>query len=107
MGLAGGATDDIGQTAVGFCKVFAQSDPEDPFWDWPQGLLPICHWGCAIYSCIDCTSDDAMILTWDPNGWDDGTSPTTAIFPIGMTLFQWLEAWASGVNLWDRMYPAP
>src|SRR6266568_3811614 len=22
---------------------------------WPERFLPICHWGCAIESCLDCT----------------------------------------------------
>ncbi|MEP2783360.1 MAG: hypothetical protein ABJO67_18950 [Pseudoruegeria sp.] len=38
MGLAGGATDDMGNTAVGLYKDFAQNDPDDPAWKWPFGL---------------------------------------------------------------------
>lgn len=106
MGLVGGATDDMGKTAVGSYNDFAQSDPDDPAWKWPQGLLPICHWGCAIYSCIDSTSDDAPVMTWDPNEWEDGTSPELAIRSTKMSLAEWLIAWSNGINIWDKMFPS-
>lgn len=106
MGLVGGATDDMGSTAVGLYKDFAQSDPDDPAWKWPYGLLPVCHWGCAIYSCIDSTSNDVSVKTWDPNEWEDGTSPELAIRSTGMSLAEWLENWSNGVNLWEKMFPS-
>ena len=106
MGLVGGATNDRGDTAVDLYKVFAQPDPNEPSWKWPQGLLPICHWGCAIYSCIDCTNEEAMVMTWDPNEWEDGTSPTLAICSTEMTLAEWLLAWSDGVNLWEKRSPS-
>jgi hypothetical protein len=31
----------------------------------PSGLLPLCHWGCAIYSFVHCPS--GRIFGWDPN----------------------------------------
>ncbi|MBO9478323.1 hypothetical protein J7382_12325 [Shimia sp. R11_0] len=106
MGLVGGATDDQGQTAVDLYKCFAEGDPDELTWKWPQGLLPVCHWGCAIYSCIDCVSADALVKTWDPNAWEEGTSPEGAIHSTGMSLADWLENWANGVNLWEKMFPA-
>lgn len=107
LGLVGGATDDMGETAVGLYKIFAQSYPKHPTWNWPHGLLPVCHWGCAIYSCIDCTSEEAVVKTWDPNQWEDGTSPTLAIRSTEMPLAEWLENWADGVDLWGKMFPSP
>lgn len=107
MGLLGGATDDMGSTAVKLYTDFAQPDPDDPAWKWPHGLLPICHWGCAIYSCIDSTRAEAPVKTWDPNEWEDGTSPELAIRSSEVSFAEWLDAWSDGINLWDRMFPAP
>ena len=106
MGLVGGATDDMGSTAVSLYNTFAQSGSDDPAWKWPHGLLPICHWGCAIYSCIDCTQKMTPVKTWDPNEWEDGTSPVLAIRASGMSLEEWLESWSEGVDLWKKMYPS-
>lgn len=48
--------DDLGETAVRcYVSLRERSTSAEPSWRWPAGLLPLCHWGCAIYSCIDCT----------------------------------------------------
>ncbi|WP_299614274.1 SMI1/KNR4 family protein [uncultured Tateyamaria sp.] len=106
MGLVGGATDDMGKTSVELYKDFSQFDSDDPAWKWPYGLLPVCHWGCAIYSCIDSTNDGAPIKTWDPNEWEEGTSPELAIRSTEISLAQWLETWSDGTNIWEKMFPS-
>lgn len=103
MGLIDGHTDDLGNTCIDLYKSFSESNPDDPAWIWPQNLLPICHWGCAIYSCIDCSTQTANMFVWDPNMWAAG-DPRKAIRPVGRDLSSWLSAWTDGVNLWDEMY---
>jgi hypothetical protein len=29
-------------------------------------ILPICNWGCGIYSCLDCGKPEAPVLTFNP-----------------------------------------
>lgn len=61
-----------------------KSGRKDPDWPWPEGVLPISHWGCAMYACVDCHSPGATVLLFEPNGgdcdhsWfvDSVTSPT-------------------------------
>jgi hypothetical protein len=38
----------------------------------PLSLLPVCTWGCGIYSFIDCSSPEGPMWGWDPNPgpWD-------------------------------------
>jgi hypothetical protein len=102
MGLRSGATDDQGHNAVDAYKVYASSDPNDPSREWPQWLLPICHWGCAIYSCIDCETQSSPIVVFDPNMYDDSWS--RCFIPTKRNLESWLDAWATGTNLWDEIY---
>jgi hypothetical protein len=41
---------------------------DEPDWPgWPHGLLAVCHWGCAIWSCVDCTSAEGRAIRFDPN----------------------------------------
>jgi hypothetical protein len=54
IGLTNGAPDDQDKTAPAIYDWFRGGDPHDASWEWPAGLLPICHWGCAILSCVDC-----------------------------------------------------
>lgn len=90
LGVDGGHPDDYKRTAV---DLFADPDGHG-YWQGPTGavLLPICHWGCAIYSLVDCASDDGRMWAWDPNP----TPPDEiehALFPEEITIADWLARW--------------
>lgn len=58
----------------------------------PTGLLPLCHWGCAIYSFVHCPSE--RIYGWDPNPVEpDDDVP---FFAQEYLLDTWIEAWLNG-----------
>jgi hypothetical protein len=66
---------------------------------WPKLLLPTCDWGCAIWSCLDCRSDDGPIVT---------ASNGQPFVSTGHTLRSWLSAWLAGVDLFEEMFePRP
>ena len=104
IGLRGGATANDGESVVELYKSFHQADPEDRLWKWPDRLVPVCTWGCAIYSCVDCSSPDGPVILFDPNGRGPGTGWDDAFRPEFESFQGWLAAWLDGVNLWDRMY---
>jgi hypothetical protein len=58
-GLITGHTDDLGNSALDMYQTFWGENPDEPKWCWTLGVLPICHWGCAIQSCIDCVQKRA------------------------------------------------
>ena len=105
MGLPGGFTDDRGNSAVQLYELFQQPSPEDPTWQWRAGVLPICHWGCAIYSCIDCSTDEGRVLIWDPNVWDRQTPVETGLRLGHPSVAEWFGAWTAGMNIWNQMFP--
>lgn len=76
--------------------------PGEPGFDqypWPERLLPVCDWGCAMWSCLDCRSDDGPIVT---------ASNGLAFANTGHTLRSWLSAWLAGVDLFEEMFePGP
>ncbi|MFH8581849.1 hypothetical protein [Streptomyces zaomyceticus] len=58
---------------------------------WPAGVLPILDWGCAMYAAVDCHSEPATVLLFEPNAIeDDGAA---AWFVDGESLAEWLETW--------------
>lgn len=66
---------------------------------WLPLLLPLCDWGCAIGSCLDCRSDDGPIVTVA------GEEP---FMNTGHDLRSWLRAWLAGTDLWNEMFePGP
>jgi hypothetical protein len=105
ISLGGGATFNESESIVDLYKAFHQSDPEDRLWNWPDRLVPICTWGCAIYSCVDCSGLDGPVILFDPNGRGPDTGWEDAFRREFDSLQGWLTAWLDGVNLWNRMYP--
>lgn len=79
-----GATDDQGKNIVSLG--LAVPDPNDlTEYTWPDNLLPIFYYGCAIYACLDCTNENGPIFMWDSGELDK--SPWVA------SLREWLENW--------------
>ncbi|MEW1700387.1 SMI1/KNR4 family protein [Streptomyces sp. NPDC091278] len=75
----------------------ASAGGETPYW--PAGVLPILDWGCAMYAAVDCRSETATVLLFDPNAMaDDGSA---AWFVDAGSLAEWLETWLAGTG-WYR-----
>jgi hypothetical protein len=91
LGVRGGHRDE-GDTAVDLYRR-ARSDAPCP---WRSAdLFPICHWGCAIYSFVDCSDDAGPMWGWDPNPvpHDD---PGKALFRQDRNVTEWLARWVDG-----------
>ena len=88
LGVRGGSTDDLGQTALDAYREFHSLSRAQ----WlPESLLPLCHWGCAIYSFVDCASQHGDIWASDPNlGVEDDT------FRQPLTIVEWFARWVDG-----------
>jgi hypothetical protein len=105
LGVQGGFPDDVGHTLVDLYRSFLSTDPDDPTWRWPAGLVPICHFGCAIYACVDCTTSTGRVVVWDPNVHEPGGDPRLAMRLVAETLETWFASWARGEDLWRAMFP--
>lgn len=98
--------DEARECVVDLYLAFRSIDHSDPAWRWPADLVPFCDWGCAIRSCIDCSSDAGAIVTFDPNVREPGAPMETALSLTHATLRSWCEDWVAGVSLWDAMFEA-
>ena len=105
IGLTNGVPDDTGKTGPAIYELIRGSSTLEPNWKWPEGLLPVCHWGCAINSCVDCTDPNFRMRVFDPNV-HDGDDWSDSFFEEAPSFETWITAWASGVDLWDAMYGA-
>jgi SMI1/KNR4 family protein SUKH-1 len=107
LGLLNGATDESGETAVQKYAALRNDSVEEGGIPWPTGLLPICNWGCAIYSCINCSTPTYRMELFDPNPHEDHcTDWKDAFFTENCDFCQWIELWATGADLWERSYGA-
>jgi hypothetical protein len=66
-GLASGTEQFPDESVVCLYTLFRKGDPEDPSFAWPYMLLPVLDWGCAIRSCVDCSTPSLPIIRHDPN----------------------------------------
>jgi hypothetical protein len=88
LGLRGGSPDDLGRTALDVYREFHSARRQQSL---PGALFPLCHWGCGIYSLVDCASSQAEVWACDPNpGVDDD------VFRQPLTLVEWLTRWVEG-----------
>lgn len=93
--------DEAEETVLGVYRSFRLPDPDDPAWFWPAHLLPICDWGCAIRSCVDCSTEEGSVVRFDPNGHGPGVSWVSAFEGERSSVREWLMAWASGTLAFD------
>jgi len=103
LGLSGGFTDE-GMGAIEYYQQFRQPDPEDSEWMWPEYLVPICHWGCCIYSCIDVRTQQGRIVTFDSGAREREQGMSAAIADTHDSLESWLNDWVRGVKIWSLMF---
>ncbi|MFD3571194.1 SMI1/KNR4 family protein [Streptomyces sp. NPDC058667] len=88
-----------GRTALSEYQSERSASAEDEAPYWPAGVLPILDWGCAMYAAVDCLSETATVLLFDPNAMtDDGAA---AWFVDAGSLAEWLETWLAGTG-WYR-----
>jgi hypothetical protein len=92
LGLRGGHRDGTGRAALDLYR--EAHDISSRHWSFlPVSLLPVCYWGCGIYSFIDCSQPRGPIWGWDPN---PGPAGRQALFPQPLTLAGWLDRWVRG-----------
>ena len=104
LGVKGGHTSDEGDSISELYTILGGSDPEDPEWKWPKGLVPFCHWGCAIYSCFDATKEGCPVVWFDPNMREIGEPMEQQFIPHKKSLTEWFEGWLNGDDLWAETY---
>ena len=104
MGVEGGFTDDLGHTVADLFEVYRQPDPEDPTWEWPERFIPICHWGCVVYSAIDCGQNPAPVYFVDV-GVKEPNEPMESIIKFHKPSIEaWLNDWLDGKDLWHEVW---
>jgi SMI1 / KNR4 family (SUKH-1) len=87
-------------TVVDLYQSFHGPDPSDSTWKWPEGLLLISDWGCAIRTGVICGTN--RIVVFDPNLHDSDWADT--FLDQDCSLEEWLQSWCDGVDLWKEIY---
>lgn len=103
LGLVGGVLNEDGLDSVSLYGEYRQADPDDVLWHWPEGLLPVCHLGCAMYHCVQCLDEALPVVWFEPNPHANGSPWDDSFFPFAPSLREYLSARLDGVDLWARL----
>ncbi|MFE2039461.1 SMI1/KNR4 family protein [Streptomyces sp. NPDC059477] len=71
---------------------------DDADWLWPEAVLPISHWGCGMFACVDCLAPQAPVLLFEPNT-DDAEH---AWYRDAPSLDAWLRTWIDGTGWYEE-----
>ena len=82
LGVRGGHTDDMHNTALGYVQ--------KPRPDVERSLWPLCHWGCGIFSYVDCSDGAGTIWASDPN---PGAPEPFDLFRQQLDIVEWFGRW--------------
>jgi SMI1 / KNR4 family (SUKH-1) len=91
-------------SVLGLYQVFSGADPEERSWVWTRQLVPFCDWGCAIRSCVDCSTDAGAVVTFDPDSHQEGADWRDSFASTHASLEAWFSDWVTGVKIWDLMF---
>jgi hypothetical protein len=103
LGLINGPRNEDGLDAVSLYEAYRLSDPSDKNWNWPKGLLPLCHLGCAMYHCVQCDDAHSPIVWFEPNPHEDEGPWDDSFIPFCPSFNEYLSAWLDGVDLWAKL----
>lgn len=81
---------------------FRAPDANDPHWRWPEAVLPLVSLGCGMYFCVDCVSDDARVVWFEPNPHVPGESWSES-FASGPPFETLMRRWAAGTDTLELM----
>jgi hypothetical protein len=101
IGIDGGFTDDLGRNIVDIFTDKNSPSFQKYFPDWPIQSISICHWGCAMYSVVDCSTTEYQMFHFEPNNLDIADY----LMPHHRTFDQYMAAWVDGVDLLNDVFP--
>ena len=65
-GLSANVGEDDYPEALEAIYAALRAEPPQGFSSWPEGLIPLCTWGCAIDSYVDCTDAKYAVSVFNP-----------------------------------------
>jgi len=85
-GVEGGHKGSTGTLVEQYFSLRGAYDYVGELDDWNPKLLPVCDWGCAMYSCVDCSDPTFPISTWED----------CELWPEDYTLRDFFKRWIKG-----------
>jgi hypothetical protein len=94
VGVDGCGTDESRNDLVALYHSQSAEHWRKRFPRWPDLILRIAYFGCAMYAAVDCKDPSYPVYLFEPNSSEDDL-----LAPYGRGLNDWLLAWANGENV--------
>lgn len=101
IGLKGGVLES-GRDVLDIYFGKRKSQKTDPYWFWPEKLLPINSLGCAMYACVDCSKESLPVILFEPNPHEFGTPWDDSFIPFADSLEEWLFSFIDEENVFEK-----
>jgi hypothetical protein len=105
IGLAGGHLDDQHHDILSLYRQTCSQTWRQNWPRWPDGHLRILHWGCAMYTTIDCTTRDFRLFHFDPNPSEEELGVPNCLIPHSYSLGEFFEAWLDDADIMCDVFP--
>lgn len=86
VGVEGGCEAGAGTLVPVYLDHKAGYEYDGELDKWDPKVLPFCDWGCAMYSCVDCSDPTFPISTWED----------CELWPEDYTLRDFFKRWIKG-----------
>jgi hypothetical protein len=102
LGLRGGMLNEEKCDAITLYQTFRQADAEDEHWQWPEGLLPVVHLGCAMFLAVDSTKPEGPVIWFEPNPHEDGEAWDESFIPFATSFDSVIGDWLDGIDSFEK-----
>jgi hypothetical protein len=102
-GVRGGAAPE-GHPMVERYQAYRRKNTSDPYWVWPEKLVPGAALGCVMCWCVDCGEPDGPVTWFELNPRQDGEPWEYYLIPFAPSIVAWFEEWLSGENDVDMLH---
>lgn len=105
VGVFGGHANQRNESIADLYRLWRSVPLSLGFPEWPERVVPVCNWGSAIWSCLDCRGERARVIVSDNAHFHSPSVRTSLPASSHSSPESWLDAWANGRLLWDDMFP--
>jgi hypothetical protein len=105
IGVGGGHLDDQKHNVVDLFLSTCSVEWRKHFPRWPDKTLRVLHWGCAMYTTIDCSTPEYRIFHFEPNPGEEGLGIPNCLIPHSFNLGGFFEAWLDGADIMEDVFP--
>jgi hypothetical protein len=99
VGIDGCGTDEGRNDIVALCRGHSSDHWMKEFPRWPDRILRVAYFGCAMYAAVDCNDSQYPVYLFEPNSSEESLGYAKCLVPYDRGINDWRDVWAKGENV--------